>query len=79
MKRLALFMVGVFIGTCVFVATAHATTESRFAHYRDRTTGNVLIVKRTCIAGEDSMMHPRTLSYSDHGGRVVLGCYHHGY
>lgn len=72
-------MVGVFIGTCVFVATAHATTESRWAHYRDRTTGNVLIVKRVCIGGEDSAYAIHTVAYADHGGRVVLGCYRHGY
>jgi hypothetical protein len=63
---------------CAF-AYAHAVVPSRFAHYRDRLTGNVLIVKRACITQEDSAYHLRTLDYSDHGARVVIGCHHKGY
>jgi hypothetical protein len=79
LRRLALFLVGVLIGTCVFVALAHATVPSRFGHYRDRLTGNVLIVKRACVGAEDSAYHLRTLAYDDHGARIVIGCRHKGY
>jgi hypothetical protein len=67
------------IAALLIGSAAHATVPSRFGHYFDRLTGNVLIVKRTCLQGEDSAAHLKLLGYYDGGGRIVLGCRKGGY
>lgn len=59
------------------VGSAAASTSGRWSRYRTRD-GRVLIVKRACLASEDSAAHLRLRAY-DGSGRVVLGCYRRGY
>jgi len=59
------------------LTTAHAVTADRWSHYRERKTGNVIVVKSDCLAAEDSAAHLKLLDYSS--DRIVYGCYRKGY
>jgi hypothetical protein len=79
LRNVVVCIVAAYIVCVLALAHAHATGTSRFGHYRDRLTGNVLIVKRACVGAEDSAYHLRTLAYDDGGARIVIGCHHRGY
>jgi opacity protein-like surface antigen len=61
---------------------AHATgsqQEAKWSNYRDRKTGNEVVIKAVCLDAEDSAAHLKLKAFRDHGGHVVFGCYKHGY
>jgi hypothetical protein len=50
-----------------------------WAHYRERKTGNVLIVKEQCLENEDTAAHLKLIAFEDKAGHIVYGCFRHGY
>lgn len=56
-----------------------AQAHSLWGHYFDKRSGNMVVVKDKCLAGEDSAAHLKLIDYRDNGGTVVYGCYRRGY
>ena len=65
------------LALAIGITSAHAATGGRWDRYRSRKSGNVLVVKASCLTAEDSAAHLRLIAFD--AGRAVYGCSRKGY
>ena len=78
-RKAVAIIIGAYLITCAGIGVARSANPARWEHYRSRQSGNVLVVKAGCLAGEDSAAQLRLVDYRDHGAHVVLGCNRKGF
>jgi hypothetical protein len=78
-RKAVAIIIGAYLLFMAGIGVARSANPARWEHYRSRQSGNVLVVKAGCLAGEDSAAHLRLVGYRDHGAYVALGCSRKGF